>query len=212
MTLAKSQLTINEFLTLEEYLALEELAEFRSAYINGQIIPMTGGSTNHNQIAGNFYAALNFALKRQKYRVFMENVRLWIPKKRICTYPDVMVIAGEPEYLGDRDDTITNPLTIIEVLSKSTSAYDKDKKFSFYSTIPTFQEYILIDQYAIHIQQFSKTANKRWTLVEYDEEDIALSLTSFQFQIPLLDIYDKAILEPVEVVDDSLEHETKYSG
>lgn len=194
--------------TPEEYLALEELAEFRSEYINGQIIPMTGGSTNHNRITLNLSSALNFALKRQNYEVFMENVKLWIPKRRIYTYPDVVVIAGEPGYLGDRDDTVTNPLMIVEVLSKSTSAYDKDKKFSFYSTIPSFQEYILIDQYSVSIQQFSKTGNKRWSLVEYDQEDVTLSLTSFPFQIPLLDIYDKVILEPVAELDDSLEPET----
>jgi Uma2 family endonuclease len=192
--------------TPEEYLALEETAEFRNEYINGQIIPMTGGSTNHNRITLNFSSALNFALKRQNYEVFMENVRLWIPKNRIYTYPDVMVVAGDPEYLGDRDDTITNPLMIVEVLSKSTSAYDKDKKFSFYSTIPSFQEYILINQYTVSIQQFSKTANKRWSLVEYDQEDITLSLTSFQFQIPLLDIYDKVMLEPVEELDNLTEN------
>ncbi len=82
----------------EEYLEIEVKSEERHEYIDGQIIPKTGGTPNHNQIAGNFSAALNFALKRQPYRVFVTDQRLWIPQKRINTYPDVMVIAGELQF------------------------------------------------------------------------------------------------------------------
>ncbi len=212
----RSQLTIMEatqqkYYTPEEYLALEEAAEYKSEYINGRIVPMTGditdcehiasmagGSTNHNQIAGNFYAELNFAFKRLDYRVFMGDVRLWISQQSIFTYPDVMVTAGEPEYYNDRTDTITNPVVIIEVLSKSTKTYDTGEKFEAYRTIPTFQEYILIDQTRIHIEQYSKTANKRWSLCEYDEEDSAIALSSVNFQISLSDIYNKVRFEAQE--------------
>ncbi|MGA9379575.1 MAG: Uma2 family endonuclease, partial [Phormidium sp.] len=61
----------------EEYLALEEVAEYKSEYYDGEIVPMTGGTTNHNQIAGNVYIALSLALKGQNYRVFIGDVRLW---------------------------------------------------------------------------------------------------------------------------------------
>ncbi|MCY7284456.1 MAG: Uma2 family endonuclease, partial [Cyanobacteria bacterium CAN_BIN43] len=100
--------------TPEEYLAIEEFSEYKSEYINGQIIPMAGGSTNHNRIALNFSSALNFAFKQQDYEVFIGDVRLWIPEKRIFTYPDVMIIAGEPEYVNNRTDIIVNPVVIIE--------------------------------------------------------------------------------------------------
>jgi Uma2 family endonuclease len=119
----------------EEYLEIEVKSEERHEYINGQIIPMTGGTPNHNQIAGNFYAALNFALKRQPLRVFVTDQRLWIPQKRINTYPDVMVVAGELEFQEGRKDTLTNPRMIAEVLSKSTKSYDRDEKFAAYRTI-----------------------------------------------------------------------------
>jgi Uma2 family endonuclease len=177
--------------SLTEYLELEVISEYRHEYINGQIIPMTGGTPNHNQIAGNFYAALNFALKRQPYRVFITDQRLWIPKKRIHTYPDVMIVAGSLEFSEGRTDTITNPLIIAEVLSKSTRSYDIDEKFAAYRTIPNFQEYILIDQYKNHVQQYYKTDDKKWIFSEYEEEDSILILSSIQFQISLADIYDK---------------------
>ncbi|WP_425432544.1 Uma2 family endonuclease [Hydrococcus rivularis] len=117
------------------------------------------------------------------------------------TVPDVMVVAGEPEYFNNRTDTITNPLLIIEVLSKSNQSYDKGEKFDAYRTIATFQEYILIDQNRIYIEQYYKTAKKQWTLYEYDEEDKTISLTSVEFQISLIDIYNKVEFE----VDDRLD-------
>jgi len=191
------QATEQRYYTPEEYLELEEAAEYKSEYINGQIIPMAGGSTNHNRIAGNFYAALNFAFKQQNSEVFMGDIRLWIPQKRIYTYPDVMIVAGEPEYFNNRTDTILNPQVIVEVLSKSTKGYDREDKFEAYRTIPTFQEYVLISQTRMYIEQFSKIGNKRWTLSQYDEEDEAIALASVPFQISLLDLYNKVNFEAI---------------
>jgi Uma2 family endonuclease len=185
----------------EEYLELEVNSEERHEYIDGQIIPMTGGTPNHNQITGNFYAALNFALKRQPYRVFVTDQRLWIPKKRIHTYPDVMVVQGQLEFQAGRRDTIANPLMIAEVLSKSTKSYDRDEKFAAYRTIPSFREYLLIDQYTLHVEQYSKTDSNRWIFTEYEDEDGAISLASVPFEIVLADIYDKVDFED-EVVEE----------
>lgn len=179
----------------EEYLELEVNSEERHEYINGEIIPVTGGTPNHNQIAGNLYAALNFALKRQPYRVFVTDQRLWIPQKRIHTYPDVMVVAEQLEFAEGRKDTLTNPLMIAEVLSKSTRSYDKDEKFAAYRTISSFQEYVLIDQYTMHIEKYWKTDNNQWLFSEYENADGMLSLASVPFQISLADISDKVDFE-----------------
>lgn len=179
----------------EEYLALETDAEHKSEYHDGQIVPMAGGTPNHNQIAGNLYASLNFALKGQPYRVFIGDMRLWIPQQRY-TYPDIMVVSGQLEFAEGRKDTITNPSIIIEVLSESTENYDRGEKFRLYRTIPTFQEYILIAQSEMHVEQYSKTENSKtatnqWLFSEYDGENAILALTTIQFQISLSDIYDK---------------------
>jgi Uma2 family endonuclease len=184
--------------SLQEYLEIEVKSQERNEYINGQIIPMTGGTPNHNKIAGNFYAALNFALKRQPYEVFFADQKLWIPQKRISTYPDVMVVAGELEFLEGRRDTITNPLMIVEVLSKSTKNYDRDEKFAAYRTIPSFQEYLLIEQYTMHVEQYSKTDNNRWIFSEYDSSEQIISLESIVFEISLIDIYNKVNFDEQE--------------
>ncbi len=117
--------------------------------------------------------------------------RLWIPRKRIYTYPDVMVVQGELQLQEGRKDTITNPILITEVLSESTEAYDRSGKFAAYRTIPTLQEYILIDQYSMHVEQFSRTEPRKWTFSEYDDADALLTLSSVPFEISLVDLYDK---------------------
>ncbi|MEG4506386.1 Uma2 family endonuclease [Microcoleus sp. F6_B4] len=179
----------------EEYLMLEEVAEFRSEYQDGKIIPMTGGTPNHNQIAGNFYGTLNFATKGQPYRVFINDLRLWIPSKRVYTYPDVMLVAGKLEFAEGRKDTITNAVMVAEVLSESTADYDRGGKFKLFRTIPTFREYVLIDQYEMHVEQFVKTDDNKWVLSEYDGADAVLRLSCLEFEMRLGDIYDRVDFE-----------------
>ena len=180
-----------DYYTPEEYLEFEINSPERHEYINGEIIPMTGGLPNHNLIIGNLYAALNFLLKREPYFVFVTDQRVWIPKQRIHTYPDIMVVEGALQLQTGRKDTITNPLLIVEVLSKSTQIYDQRKKFKFYRTIPSFQEYILIDQYSIHIEQYYKTESNQWIFSEKDGEESILKFNKIPFEIVLADIYNK---------------------
>ncbi|MEG4500356.1 Uma2 family endonuclease [Microcoleus sp. F10-C6] len=197
------QPTAKRYFTPEEYLALEEAAEYKSEYRDRVIIPMTGGTTNHNRIALNMSIALRLALKGLDYDVFMGNVRLWMTKNRIYTYPDVMVIPGKPECFNNRQDTVMNPQVIVEVLSKSTKAYDRSDKFKFYQTLPTFQEYILIDQSQVYVEQYCKLANKRWSYSQYDEEDAALVFNFFQVEVPLADVYEKVDFEAENEIEES---------
>jgi Uma2 family endonuclease len=175
----------------EEYLELEINSQERHEYIDGKIITMPGGTTNHSQIALNLGGTLNFLLKRQPYRVFATDMRLWIPNQRIYTYPDVMILQNPLSYHEGRKDILTNPLVVVEVLSKSTKDYDRDEKFAAYRTIGSFQEYILIDQYKVYIEQFSKTDNNKWTFTLYDNINDILNLVAVPCEVPLADIYDQ---------------------
>jgi Uma2 family endonuclease len=196
----KSQ-TEKRYYTPEEYLALEEAAIDKSEYHDGEIIPMTGGTTNHNKLAVNFCRKFPLTIKEQDYEIFINDVRLWIPQNRRYFYPDIMVIQGQPIYQGTNQTVVTNPLVIIEVLSNSTKNYDRGNKFFFYRSIPAFREYILIDQYSYHIEQFAKNSKSKWELTEYDSEDSVLTLESVEFQIPLREIYQRINFEanPEEV-------------
>ncbi len=185
-----------DFYSVEEYLALEEEAEFRNEYHDGEIFSMAGGTFNHNQLAGNFYAAfLNFSLEKPDYRVAIGDIKLWIPKIRRFLYPDVMITADSPIYYQKRKDTITNPLVIVEVLSKSTRDYDRADKFKYYRSLPRFQEYLLINPWEFYVEQYMKTPTLQWLFSEYEGPEATLELKSIPFQIPLKTLYKKVDFE-----------------
>ena len=173
-----------------EYLQLEETAAYKNEYQDGEIVPMTGGTTDHNKIALNFAAYLKFALKGQKYNIFIGDVKLWIAQYRQATYPDVMLIEGEPIYYETGKTTVTNPRLIVEVLSKSTQNYDQGDKFLYYRSLPEFQEYILISQSRPYVMQYNKTQENKWLLTEYEGENASLSLTSVNFDLSFQEIYE----------------------
>ncbi|MGB0562490.1 MAG: Uma2 family endonuclease [Spirulinaceae cyanobacterium] len=181
--------------TPAEYLDQETQADRRHQYIDGEIVPMTGGTPDHNQILLNLAGALNFSLAQQPYRVFAADQRLWIPQAQIYTYPDIMVVEGELAYQTGRRDTLTNPLLIVEVLSPSTSNYDRGGKFAAYRSIPNFVEYILIDQSSAHVEHYVKTGLKQWLLQEYDGLDSTLIFSNLEFSIQLRTLYNKVQLE-----------------
>ncbi len=177
--------------TPEEYLALEEESDVKHEYLDGEIQSMTGGTPNHNDIAGNFYAFLKLALRGKGYKVFMTDLRLWIPQFNIYTYPDVMVIKGQPTLQDNRNDTVINPLLIVEVLSKSTKNYDQGDKFDYYRSIPGFAEYILVDQYRYAVKQYAKADDSRWWLSEYQAQDDSFPFVSLELEIGLNEIYEE---------------------
>jgi Uma2 family endonuclease len=186
MTIATDKSTYS----FAEYLQLEETAAYKNEYQDGEIVPMTGGTTDHNKIALNFAAYLKFALKGQKYNIFIGDVKLWIAQYRQATYPDVMLIEGEPIYYETGKTTITNPRLIVEVLSKSTQNYDQGDKFLYYRSLPEFQEYILISQSRPYVMQYNKTEENKWLLTEYEGENASLSLTSVNFDLSFKEIYE----------------------
>ncbi|MBR8829238.1 MAG: Uma2 family endonuclease [Gomphosphaeria aponina SAG 52.96 = DSM 107014] len=190
--------TKQRFYTPEEYLALEEKAEYKSEYRDGEIVPMTGGTTNHNEIAGNFYAHIKFGLKGQKYKVYIGDVRLWIPEYRQYTYPDVMVIENKPIYHGKGTTTVTNPILLVEVLSKSTRNYDMGDKFLADRSLPTLTEYILIDPDKFYVIKSTKNPENQWLLSEFNGENAILSLNSVKLELPLAELYDGVNFEEIE--------------
>nr|WP_218080185.1 Uma2 family endonuclease [Anthocerotibacter panamensis] len=181
--------------TPDEYLDLEVNSDARHEYINGEIVSMTGGTPEHNEITSILNAALRVSLKGQPYSIFVADQRLWIPDHTLYTYPDVMVVPRPLQRQQGRTDTITNPVMIAEVLSKSTKSYDRDEKFSAYRTIPTFQEYLLIDQYSIHVEQYFKTDPHKWIFTEYNDAASFISLSSISFEIRLVDLYESMTFE-----------------
>jgi Uma2 family endonuclease len=181
--------------SLAEYFEVAANAPERHEYINGEIIPILGGNANHDRIVDNLDNTFNLGDKKQSYTVFITTQRLWIPERRIATYPDVMVVSGNLQLQNDRKDTIANPLIIIEVLATSLHEENGDEKFAAYRTIPSFQEYLVIDQDTIHVERYYKTTQKNWVLSEYESLTDILNLHSFPWQVSLTDIYHQVNFE-----------------
>ncbi|MGI0481549.1 Uma2 family endonuclease [Geminocystis sp. CENA526] len=179
----------------EEYLILEEKSEEKYEYHNGEIIKMTGGTTNHNILALKMASILLSFLEDKDYQIYIGDVRLWIEEYNRYTYPDVMVIKGEAIYEGKGKNTVINPLLIVEILSNSTKDYDQNDKFDSYRTLATFQEYILVDQYQYYVKQFKKTSQNEWLLKDYRGENSIIQLGSIELDISLKELYKKVKFE-----------------
>lgn len=188
--------TGKRFYTPTEYLEREEKADFKSELIEGEIIAMTGSSEKHNRIALNFCRLFPLEIQGQSYEVFMSDMRLWLPLHECYTYPDVIAVAGEPQFTSSKQTALTNPCLIVEVLSDGTDGYDKSAKFRLYRSIPEFQEYILIDQNAYRVEQFTKVEERQWLLTEWVGEDAVLSLQSIELDLGLQDLYKRVNFEP----------------
>ncbi len=178
-----------KYVSVQDYLAQEETAEYKSEYYQGEIFAMAGSSINHNQIITNVISLLNQSHPRHKCRSFATEVKLWIEEIDLFTYPDLMIVCDKPQFYPGRTDIILNPLIIIEVLSKATEAYDRGKKFQFYRSIPSFHEYILIDQYSVHVDQFYLGPHGQWMLRDYNDPKAVLKFEKIDFEIPLEKIY-----------------------
>ncbi|MBX3000840.1 MAG: Uma2 family endonuclease [Caldilineaceae bacterium] len=176
--------------TEEEYFALEEASEIKHEFYRGEIFAMTGGTVNHNRITRNVLTALDSRLQGGRCEAFGSDLRVWIEAHSLYTYPDVLVVCGGVDIADRRNDTITNPQVIVEVLSPSTQAYDQGEKFVFYRTIPTLQEYVLIHQETPHIIHYRKQA-EGWLLTDLLSIDDRLTLSSLNVEIPLQRIYDR---------------------
>jgi Uma2 family endonuclease len=185
------QHALNPKYTPEEYLAMEEEASYKSEYYDGEIFALAGASFNHNRIATNLVVALENAFSDKPCMAFTNDMRLLVEEHELYTYPDVMVLCDNPEFVKDRDDTIKNPILIAEVLSESTKDYDRGQKFEFYRSIKTLKDYILIDQSRVHIEYFHKIESGKWLMKEITDIDETLTLKSIDLEVPIEDIYNK---------------------
>lgn len=177
--------------TAKEYLALEAAATERSEFYNGVIYTMAGGSFNHDMISGNVYAALHAFARTASCTAFTSNMKLKIKAHNLYHYPDAMLIYGTPKFEKNRKDVVLNPLILVEVLSKSTESYDRGKKFEYYRSLPTFQEYLLIDQERIYVEHYHRLHIGRWEYTILVDLTEAVKLQSIPLEIPVRHLYEQ---------------------
>ncbi len=179
-------------LTLREYLAKEERSVNKHEFHNGQIIRMPGSKFKHNAIATNFTTAIKIALKvsSQKYWVINSDQKIYIAFLEKALYADALVVCEAPEYWEDREDLIVNPLLIVEVASKSTRNYDRGDKFMSYRFLPSFKEYVLVEQDKPSVESWFRSKPNNWEITEVTNINESISLRSIGVSIALEDIYE----------------------
>src|SRR5919206_4091804 len=142
------------YLSPEEYLAIERKAEYKSEYFDGVVYAMAGGSERHNLIAANIIIALGVQLRDRPCRVYPSDLKVRVPNSRKFFYPDVSVVCGETQFADEERDVVLNPIVVVEVLSESTAAFDRGKKFQSYQQIESLQEYLLVSQDEFVVEHF----------------------------------------------------------
>jgi Uma2 family endonuclease len=181
-------------LTPEEYLALERTAEYKSEYFAGEIFAMAGASERHISIVANTMYLLVGQLKGRPCKAYSNNMRLKVSPTGLYTYPDIIVVCGAPMFADEQRDTLLNPTVLIEVLSESTEAYDRGKKFDHYRTLASVSDYLLISQDQRKIEHFVRQSDHRWLFSAHADVDDVVEIASIACTLPLRDVYDKVEL------------------
>ena len=199
--------------TVEEYLTWERESEERHEYLDGEIYAMAGESEQHGDICVNIVGELREQLKGRPCRVWTKDVKIRsgpTPTRQrntrgLYSYPDIVVVCGERQYLDEHQDVLLNPTVVIELLSKSTEAFDRGEKFRRYRTfVPTLTDYVLVSQALPSIEHYRGQAKNEWVLTSVGELDGSLHLASIGCTLRLSEVYDRVTF-PVEVSESAEE-------
>jgi Uma2 family endonuclease len=175
----------------EEYLEFERKSEEKHEYFAGEIFAMSGAKRNHNKITINLSGLVWQHLKGKNCESYSSDMRVFVPKTGLYTYPDSVVVCGEPKFQDNVFDTLLNPVLLIEVLSDSTEAYDRGKKFQHYRSIESLQEYVLVSQDEAQIEKYVRQDDGFWVLSEAVGLDAEINFDSIECVIALNEVYDK---------------------
>lgn len=184
-------------LSVDEYLAFERASEVKHEYYDGEMFAMAGAKEAHNLIVANLIGELQNALKSRGCRVYPSDMRFLCPTG-LWTYPDISVVCTQPEFEDANRETLLNPLSIIEVLSPTTEAYNRGRKFRHYQTIDSLQEYVLVAQERPQIDHFIRQPKSgQWLFTTVDDLGAAVALSAIECTIPLAEVYANVQFEDV---------------
>jgi Uma2 family endonuclease len=175
-------------LTEEEFLALERKSEIRHEYFRGVAYAMAGALEPHNAIKSNFEIRVGIQLVDGPCRTYSSD-QMIRTDGGLYAYPDIIIVCGEPQFHDHTRETITNPLVLIEILSKSTAAYDRGLKFEQYKSIPSLMEYLLISQERLYIEHYTRQPSGNWGKLEYFDSETVIHLATIGCTLKVGDVY-----------------------
>lgn len=188
--------------TIDQYLAIERSAEERHYYLDGEIYAMAGESSAHGDISVNIVGSLVNQLKGTSCRVRTKDTKVRSgpflsageTTRGLFSYPDILVICGEPEYHDVVQDVILNPKAILEVLSESTEAFDRGEKFTRLQTWnPTLTDYILVSQDRPQVEHYTRQPDGTWSYRLTTGLAASIAIPSIHCTLKLADAYDRVV-------------------
>ena len=179
------------FLTPEQYLEIERKAERKSEYWNGEMFAMAGASEPHNLVASNAASLAHAQSRSKNCRVYRSDMRIRVLATGLNTYPDVVIVFGKPQCLDERQDTLLNPKVIVEVLSPSSEAFDRGRKFDNYRQIESLEQYLLLSQGRMQAELYSRQPGGKWLINFATHPEEFVELSSVGCRLSLAECYEK---------------------
>ena len=183
-------------ITPEQYLEIERKAEHKSEYFAGEMFAMSGVRAGHDRIAWNIIGNLFPQIEARGCEGHTSDMRVRVSATGLYTYPDLSVVCGKSQFLDDQVDTLLNPTLIVEVLSRSTEAYDRGGKFRHYRSIPSLVQYLLVSSEQISVDLYTRQADGQWLLTATTSPEETVDLSSVGCKLTVAQIYRNVDLTP----------------
>jgi Uma2 family endonuclease len=176
------------------YLEIERKAERKSEYWNGEVVEMLGASELHNLVATNTASLAGSQLRKKNCRVYQSDMRVQVAANSMYAYPDIVIVFGKPQCLDEHQDTLLNPKVIVEVLSPSTEAFDRGRKFQHYRHIESLEQYLLLSQDRMQAALYSRQPGGQWLVTFASQPWEVLDLSSVGCTLSPGECYEKVDL------------------
>lgn len=176
-------------LTEEQYLEIERKAERKSEFHNGEMFAMAGAGAAHNRLVWNLIGRLSGQLAPERCQGYPSDMRVRVSSTGLYTYPDLVIVCGEPKFLDQKRDILLNATLIVEVLSPSTEAYDRGRKFEHYRSLPSLRQYLLVASERIETEMRARQPEGQWLLSFASKAEDVIDLDSVGARLLVSEIY-----------------------
>lgn len=180
--------------TVEDYVKMERGSATKHEFVDGKILSSAGSSRRHNLIGTNTTVAVGSRLRGNKCELYVNDMRVQMSRKRF-SYPDVIIVSGEPKFTDGETDILLNPTVVVEVFSRATIAYDKTIKLESYLAMDSVREILLVKEDEMRVEHYFKQNAKQWIYRIYNASDDIINLDSVNCKIAVAEIYSQVKFE-----------------
>ena len=184
--------------SMDDYLTTERRSATHHEYADGRVIARSGSNRSHNILVSNTAIALGSRMHGNKTEIYISNMRVKL-KNSYVSYPDLVVVSGEPSFADQNSDLLLNPTLIAEIFSNQTNSSDKTNKLESFLAMDSIKEFVLLKEEEMRVEHYARQNAKQWIYRIYNERDDVISLDSINCKISLSEIYSQVKTKPAEL-------------